>query len=70
MSTQTFYHLQNIELDLRQLYPWFDMDFIGTKCFLSYLAFMIVIGKHYKMYSDPDLLEVINNYRGKFFSNE
>ncbi len=70
MSTQTFYHLQNIELELRQLYPWFDMDFLETKCFLSYLGFMFIIGKYYKVYGDTDLLEVISNYRRKFFSNE
>lgn len=70
MSSQTFYHLQNIELELRQLYPWFDMSFLETKCFLSYLAFMAVIGEYYKVYNDPDLLEIIIKYRKEFFINE
>lgn len=70
MSTQTFYHLQNIESELKEKHLWFDMNFLETKCFLSYLAFMAVISEYYKVYSDPDLLEVINNYKKEFFSNE
>ncbi len=70
MSTQTFYHLQNIESELKEKYLWLDMNFLEAKCFLSYLAFMAVISKHYRVYSDPDLLKVISNYRKEFFSSE
>lgn len=67
MSLQTFYHLQAIEAELKQKYFWFDIDFLETKCFLSYLAFMAVLGRHCKLYSSIDLLEVKKYYKKEFY---
>jgi len=68
MSTQTFYQLQSILSELKEKYPWFDIDFIESKCFLSYFAFMAVVGKYVRIYGDSDLVEVSKSYRKEFFS--
>lgn len=67
MSTQTFYQLQIIESEIKQKYPWFNTDFLESKCFLSYLAFMAVVGKYVRVYEDCDLMELSNSYRSKFY---